>query len=360
MSDTLFTTILGDLIAIHSTADDPEALQAAVDYCAERLRGVGLDPHILSSGGLPSLIATTRDTKRPALLLQAHLDVVPGPAKLFQLTRDGDMFRGRGVFDMKFAAAAFLAAFESLQEILPRLDVGIMLTTDEEQTSEHGAGYMASLGYGGDTVILPDGGDNWRVEAFAKGAWSFWATAHGISAHASRPWEGQNAVDTALQFVKEVKELFPHPSHDSTTVVVTQLEAGDAINQIPDRAKVGLDIRFGAQDDQGSIIQKIQSIASNHHITIRERTLIPPHELNTAAPAVTEWQRVVSDVRGVDSYGFSMSFGASDARFFQGNDTTVILTRPTGGGAHALDEWISAKESLQFCQVIEEYVKHMA
>ena len=80
-----------DLIAIPSTADRPEQLQAAIDYAERYARSVP-GAHIQRSewAGKPSLVVTLRDTRSPALMLNAHLDVVPARAEQFRPeVRDG-------------------------------------------------------------------------------------------------------------------------------------------------------------------------------------------------------------------------------------------------------------------------------
>src|SRR5688572_5145650 len=83
-----------DLIAIPSTADQPEQLQAVIDYAeryARKVPGIHIQRH--ESAGKPSLVVTLRDTQSPAVLLNAHLDVVPARPEQFRPeVRDGRIY----------------------------------------------------------------------------------------------------------------------------------------------------------------------------------------------------------------------------------------------------------------------------
>ena len=85
------TTLTCDLVAIPSVADRPDQLQAVIDYAELYARDIpGLHIHRTDSAGKPSLVVTLRDTRAPAVMLNAHLDVVPARPEQFRPTmRDG-------------------------------------------------------------------------------------------------------------------------------------------------------------------------------------------------------------------------------------------------------------------------------
>src|SRR5690349_14322743 len=78
-------SLTSDLIAISSTADRPEQLQAVVDYVERYVRALGgVYLHRAESQAKPSLVVTLRQTRAPAVMLNAHLDVVPARTEQFQ------------------------------------------------------------------------------------------------------------------------------------------------------------------------------------------------------------------------------------------------------------------------------------
>src|SRR4051794_15708299 len=103
------TALTCDLVAIPSTDDRLDQLQAAIDYAERYARAVrGVHIQRFESGGKPSLVVTLRETRAPALMLNAHLDVVPARVEQFQpVIREGRLY-GRGSQDMKGAGAVLL------------------------------------------------------------------------------------------------------------------------------------------------------------------------------------------------------------------------------------------------------------
>jgi acetylornithine deacetylase/succinyl-diaminopimelate desuccinylase-like protein len=153
------TLLTQELIRIDSSnwGDSPETVgEAAVaDYCAERLREVGLDPEI---------IVTTSDARRAvhvripgtdptasALLLHGHIDVVPAMADDWSRPpfaaelADGFVW-GRGAVDMKDMDAMILAVVRAWVRggVRPRRDIVLLFLPDEEAGSIHGSHWLVA------------------------------------------------------------------------------------------------------------------------------------------------------------------------------------------------------------------------
>src|SRR5437867_3713256 len=100
------TALTCDLVAIPSIAERTDQLHAAIDYAERYARALpGAHVHRVECAGKPSLVATLRDTRAPAVLLNAHLDVVPGRPEQFQPAVRAGRVYGRGSQDMKGAGA---------------------------------------------------------------------------------------------------------------------------------------------------------------------------------------------------------------------------------------------------------------
>lgn len=269
--------VLAQLVAIPSFSDNLAMTAEIINYAAEYLRGCGLSVEIMTDDGHPSLVATsagTKNPKHPKLLLQSHLDVVPCQLSQLELaSNEHGHLCGRGVYDMKFAAACFLVAARELRDELATLDFGIMLTTDEETGGHHGVGYLTSQGYNADAVLLPDGGGNWQVETEARGSWSFEVTAHGVASHGARPWLGKNAIESLLQFANTVKSIVPHEKEDSSTLVISQIRGGEAVNQVPAEASATFDMRYDVERQGAMYRSQVAEAAHSDHEWIDARQL---------------------------------------------------------------------------------------
>lgn len=345
-----FRTITGDTLASHM----------CLRYAEDILQRSGLHVRKFHSGGFESLIATSRRTKHPKVLLQAHIDVVPAPVEAFAMRQNAGRLEGRGVFDMKYAAACFLLAAEELYDVVEDYDFGIMLTTDEEGTGENGVKYLLDRGYGCDICVLPDGGDNWKLETAAKGGWAFQILVDGTSAHASRPWEGENAIDKLLTFIKHTKKLVPSGNKEGLTMVVSQIAGGQTHNQVPNTANATIDIRYPEEKVGQRVRVHLQKLASEMNVTIKTVTDLPPVRLDPSISLVQAWENTVHEVRGQEPGSYTTSYGASDARFFASKNIPCIVTRPDGGGHHGEDEWVDAQGVYDFYRCIVQYLESSA
>jgi succinyl-diaminopimelate desuccinylase len=147
-TDTSVVGILGRLISFPTVSGPTEEMSACFDYVESILSEHGMHVQRHNSNGFPSLIATSRDTTCPKVLLQAHLDVVPADPTFYSLQEKGGKLYGRGSFDMKFAAACYIALVRSLGATLQDYSFGIMFTSDEEIGGKNGVNYLLNNGYG--------------------------------------------------------------------------------------------------------------------------------------------------------------------------------------------------------------------
>jgi len=143
------TTLTSDLIAIPSTADQPAQLQAVIDYAERYAQAIpGVHTQRFEWDGKPSLVVTLRDTKSPAVMLNAHLDVVPARPEQFEPeVRDGRIY-GRASQDMKGSGAVLLRLMRDLAALPTPPDVGFMFVSDEEIGCENGSGELLRAGWG--------------------------------------------------------------------------------------------------------------------------------------------------------------------------------------------------------------------
>ena len=353
------TELLADLVAFKTVSGDNLSGGECLNYLEHYLghRGMYLDSN---ADGFPYLVATTQPTKSPKILLQAHLDVVPCQASLFTLTeKDGKLF-GRGVYDMKFAAAVFLKLADELQ--LSDYDFGIMLTFDEElggAGGKNGVKALLEAGYRAKVCILPDAGDNWQIEATHKGAWIVRLSAKGIAAHGSRPWDGDNAIHRLIDALHEVSQLFKSQQVETDTLSINQIAGGRAANQVADAAEAILDVRFLSNELYEELRTRIESIAGKYKITPETVAHVKCVKTDMKNPYVVSFLEMARKFHG-SPLKSSHSLGASDARYFAEFKIPTILLRPSGGGAHSDSEWIGKSDLEKYYQLIKAYVQKEA
>ncbi|HEX5744455.1 MAG TPA: M20/M25/M40 family metallo-hydrolase [Candidatus Saccharimonadales bacterium] len=355
--DTL-EAILADLVAFRTITGDHDAAMGCIGYAEAYLKSRGMKVSRHKHGGFPSLVATTRRTKEPKLLLQAHLDVVAAPDHCFKLTKKDGKFFGRGVYDMKFAAAIFLKLVDDLRDRLAGYDFGIMFTSDEEIGGQDGVKSLLDAGYGAQVCLLPDAGGPWKIETSHKGCWIGQVTAQGQAAHGSRPWEGDNAIDRLVDALRDIRKMFDGQHEDSDTLSINRIVGGAVVNQVADKAEATLDLRFVDDDSYERTLKKIKKLAELHRVSVTTYRLIKVSRTDAGHPLVLPYLRIAEKVRG-EPLGHVRSLGISDAHFFADKGIPVILSRPNGGCAHGDDEWIDKKDLDEYYRVVKAYVEEV-
>lgn len=353
---------LAQLVAAPTVSGEEIPADESIMHCSTILQAAGMHVTTFKNEGFAALVATSqKEQKRPKVMLVGHLDVVNAALDQFELRKEDGKLYGRGVLDMKFAAACFLETAVTLKDQLGEYDFGIMLTTDEEMGGERGAKFLLEQhGYGADVALLPDGANDWKIESQAQGGLHLRIIAKGKAAHGSRPWEADSATDKLLGFLQEAREFIPviHEPSD-ITMTVSVLQAGVSQNQVPDFASAMLDIRFlGNRAEE--LMAKLQAIAYDKGVAITTLVNIAPVMLDLDLPALKIWEQIVSKVRGKEHAGYMISYAGSDARFFAAKGIPSIVTYPEGGGHHSAHEWISEEGLYQFYDCTLAFVKAVA
>ncbi len=353
--------IFTDLVAFETVSANLAANNQGLEYIDRFLSERGMFVRRFEWGGHKSLVATTKQTKKPRVLLAGHLDVVPAPPRLFKLDERDGKFYGRGVCDMKFALAAYLQLIDDLQENLNQYDLGIMITTDEEVGGRDGVmALLATAGYRSEVCVIPDGGDNWALEREAKGLLWVIATASGVSAHGSRPWEGASAIEKMMNFLRAIQyDLFAEQNDSTSTCNIGTIHGGNAVNQVADVCSADLDIRPINREEQAHILSHLTKLSKQYNVGLEYRLNDSPINIDLSNPYVVAYVESVEKALG-RPIEFMKSNGGSDARYFADYDIPTLVGYPTGGGRHSDEEWLDVKSFYQFNDVLHDFVHQTA
>ena len=344
---------ISDLVSFRTTADNPVEIEKCFDYISDRL---GFYPFIVRKfehQGVSSRVWMTSDTLTPEVVLNAHVDVVPGSAELFQMRSDNGKIYGRGVMDMKFAIACCLETLEAVHSSHRLPSLALMLTSDEERGGTNGVGYLVDeIGFRPKVVIIPDGGANNHIVEEAKGVLHLRVSAQGKSAHASRPWEGDNAINKVVAAAQKAMELYPVPNSEQwkTTLNLGKINGGVQTNQVPDQAEVYLDIRHVSQDRPEKIIEQIKQASPGCQVEL----LIHANafKISRDNPYIRKWADLLTGAKPI----FIKENGASDGRFFSTVGVPTIVSQPIGGAGHSNDEWCDVKSVQEFNERLKRYL----
>jgi succinyl-diaminopimelate desuccinylase len=317
------------------------------------------------SKGYSSLIITTQKTIKPKIFLAAHLDVAKAGNKMFMPKIKNGRLYGRGAYDMKFAIACYLKLLKEFKNNASKYDFGVMITTDEEHGGENGVKYLLKKGYKCDVVILPDGGENWKIEKAAKGLWCFIARSHGKSAHPAMPWEGVNALEELIDFLCELRKKFKKepcgdPLHIHSTIDINELNTGKTGDNLPDYAEAMADIFFISANERKEIEAHVKEINKKFKgIKIETTFSKPSFRINTESHYINLFSKIAFEKYKIKKET-TLAHSSSDAPFFLNKGIAVIETRPKGAGFHSGNEWINLKDLEKFYEILREFIERTA
>jgi succinyl-diaminopimelate desuccinylase len=360
MSENLrdeLVSLTSDLIRFESIAERPDQLAAAIHYVAGYLATIP-NIHVQRSerNSKPALVATLRETRRPALLLNAHLDVVVAAPQQFQPeVRDGRIY-GRASQDMKGSAAVMLCLLRDLAALEHPPDVGFQFVSDEEIGGRDGTGRLLEDGWRCETFIALEPTDMHICYAQKAPMWVE-VTVPGTPGHGSRPWDSRNPIFAIQAGLARLAERFPAPDAPiwRTTVTPTSMQAGGGSrNQIPASAGMSFDIRHTGEDRPEDLVALLQECFPGAEVRGGRSGGLLESDPNEAA-----FQRLAHISRQVTGRQceFYREHFASDARFYSQAGIPAICFGPVGQGLHSDDEWVSVDGLVDLYNVLREYVQ---
>ncbi len=318
-----------------------EGIRAAAEFVTGWLEARDVEVADAIHKGRPLLAATVGAEQGPTVVLHGHLDVVPGRPEQFRPRVEGDRLIGRGAYDMKGALAAMMSATLDLAE-QRAVRVHFLCVCDEEsdESGQRASDLLVQRGYSGDFAITGEPTEL-RIGVQAKGVLALRLVVSGRAAHGSTPWLGDNAilkaVDTfqsirALPFARESSELFDRPS-----INVGRILGGDALNKVPDRCAMDIDVRYLPGQDPEEVLAAIAALPD---VAVTELVRREPAIVDARDPYVRTLAEVVAEEMRSGRVSVGRD-GASDAVSFLAAGVPAVEFGPRGGGHHGPDEWVS-------------------
>jgi acetylornithine deacetylase len=242
-------------------------------------RGVESKLYMDRDGRKANLYANIGPTDRGGVLLSGHTDVVPTDGQQwasspFRLQERGGRLFARGAADMKgFLACALRAADRATARPL-WLPLQLAFSYDEEVgclgvrsliDDMAGWAHRPRFCIVGEPTLL-------RTAIGHKGKTALKATCHGRAAHSANPAHGINAIYMASELIARTRSRqsgIEHggpcdPAYDVpyTTLHVGVIHGGSALNIVPARCEVELEIRNLPQDDPAALVAAIRADAA--------------------------------------------------------------------------------------------------
>jgi len=264
--------LLSKLIQAQTTADKGEL--AAAEIISAELGRSGIDSRIDNWDQTRANITAQVKSSghKGALLFACHLDVVPPGEASWKhppfdaIESDGKIY-GRGSTDMKGGIAAIVTAMGEIADSGTKLQGDIILfgAAGEETDSCGAKRFVRNRGELPDIagVVLPEPTD-FEIITSHRGILWLKVQTFGKTAHSSAPQLGVNAIASMRAVLNELENFKirfePHDLLGECSMSINTIAGGQAMNVVPDKCDLGIDIRTVPGQNYQDIIDDLQNI----------------------------------------------------------------------------------------------------
>ncbi len=367
--------ILRRLIAFPTISRDSNL--ALLDYVHSLFTAHGIRCHLIPSpdGRKANLLASIGPLDRAGIVLSGHTDVVPVDGQdwqvpAFELTRRDGLLFGRGVADMKgFVASAMRAMIDASPESLT-VPLHLALSYDEEIGCVGVRSLVEHFRTSVPRPLLCIVGEptGMAVATGHKGKTAARALCRGREGHSAMAPFALNAIHLGCDLIaalrSEQARLEANGARDIaydvpySTIHVGTINAGTALNIVPNLCTLDFELRHVAGDSAAEILARVteaareierraRKIAAEASIEIRTINSYPGLDTPAASPAVG----LLQSLTGTRST-LKVAFGTEGGLFNEGLDTPTIICGPGFmAQGHKPDEYVSV-EQLAACDAM--------
>ena len=279
----------------------------------------------------------------PRLIYICHMDTVTlgdgwdaDIEPLGAVVRDDKLY-GRGACDMKGGLACAIAALvHTLERVaadgaLPRRGFSLICSVDEEDFMRGSEAAIDAGWVGSREWVLDTEPTDGQIQVAHKGRTWFEIERACVTAHASQPWKGADAVAAIAEVVCSLRRTFATlPLHEElgpSTITFGQIEGGYRPYVVPDHAKVWVDMRLTPPTDTAAATRMVeQAIVAAEaavpgcHGSYTVTGDRPAIERDPASPLLAALKCTADDVTGTDT----------TVGFFTGYTDTAVIAGKTG------------------------------
>ena len=343
-----------DLVKIDSS--DPGAYEGEIEYFIKRLieqQLAQLDSPALDAvqikelevlPGRRNLMVTVPGlSDEPRLVYICHMDTVTlgdgwnaDTPPLGAVVRNDKLY-GRGACDMKGGlACAITALVHALERVaaggeLPHRGFSLICSVDEEDFMRGSEAAIDASWVGSREWVLDTEPTDGQIQVAHKGRTWFEIEMAGVTAHASQPWKGADAVAAMAEVVCALRHAFAAlPVHDElgpSTITFGQIEGGYRPYVVPDHAKVWVDMRLTPPTDTAAATRMVEQAIAGAEAAVpgcRGSYTVtgdrPAIERDPSSPLLAALKRAADDATGA----------GTTVGFFTGYTDTAVIAGKTG------------------------------
>lgn len=369
-----------ELIKIDS--QNPPGDEAKIaDFVKNYLIRLGLKPKIYEFKKRRSNVVACLEgkNKKYSLLISPHLDTVPQGAHWHFNPFSGQIQRrkiyGLGATDCKGNLAAGLEAINSLIEDRAVLGYNLIFaaTADEESGSDLGIVPLLNKGILNPHAAMILDSDDFGIVITQKGLIHLKVKIEGRKAHGAYPWRGVNAIDIAVEILKELKgrkyKFAKNEYLRPPTLNIGTIKGGDKVNIVADYCEFELDFRFLPGMPENKILKELRGIIKKHTRRFSRASgfalkpgkieiegIQKPYLINKQHSLITYLAKAIKKLKLKPV--IKGSEGATIISFFKEKGIPALATGfGSRGCAHTADEYVKIDNLYKGAYVLEEFLK---
>jgi succinyl-diaminopimelate desuccinylase len=339
---------LEKLIRIPSVSSNIVEVNRAVDFLDGELGRDGLYRQIETMpDGRRVLFAANESTKRPDILLSAHLDVVPekDPSQFVPRRENGRIY-GRGASDCK---EHVILCARLMRELKGRVSIGAIFGSDEEIGGMSTA-FMLDKGYGAAKMVIVLDSEQFAITTRQKGLARYVIEADAPPTHAGMvKGAPPNAVRELILSYEAAAAEIPD-FEDGTWRDVMMLER---VSGTREHAEMEISVRCARKGGFESIENLLRNKFKRDLRCLRKGEAVLLDETQPYLVAFRERMRRAWPARKVDFYHLNSS---TDARHLQRLNLPMLILGVDARGAHTATEYVEIPSLDEYASLIESYL----
>jgi glutamate carboxypeptidase len=343
--------LLEQLVQIDAGTSDVAGVTAVGALLRTELENLGAKVESVpgtAPGVADNLVATLSGTGKGRILLIAHMDTVFPKGTVAQRPYKvvGDHGIGPGAGDDKAGIVSAVCALRVLQELKIRdyARITLLLNSNEETGSVGTRDLIRAKAKESDVAINlergvpPDG-----LEVSRKGSATITVDITGRAAHAGlEPEKGRNAIIEASHQALQLGSLAD--SAKETSVNVTTIQGGNAINVIPDHAVIKADVRAFTPQEFDRVeagLSKLtgETIVPEVLVKASMTRLFPSWPPSASTEALLKRAQKLYGEIGLTLSGVPVGSSADVAFAAETGTPSIDGVAIRGGGAHGVDDY---------------------
>jgi len=331
------------------------------------------------------------DSKKPGLtvMLNGHLDTVPictgWTTNPFIPTEiDGKLY-GLGAVDMKSGSAILMNIANYLNSNKDKWSGKVILTLVTDEEGPYGLGADALINKNIlppiDVVVSCEPSAAFSKDDFpvlclgARGCFVYNVDFHGVSAHASTPEKGVNAMVEAAKFILETRNvvLKEDPVLGKGSFCVLKVNSDGGACSVPDEAQVTIHRHIVTFEDEDYVINEARELIKEAKINIpydisvrpepsKGARYYKPYYIDRKNEYVEPFIKAIKETNdgkaNIDYFASIGDFNYFGTRLYDknGNNPATFIFGPDGANFHAANEYVYIDSIIKTRETIIKYL----